>query len=66
MGMQRNYTKTQQSGHIPRYGPEIKDRSRSQNWCTEEAQMQDRTGASQILQLMTASAARILLPFYPA
>jgi len=64
-----NSTETQQSGHTPRSGPEVKNGSSSAKDDTPE---RFRYGTiqkevSQILQRVSAGAARsILLPFYPA
>jgi len=69
MGAWRNSTETQQSGHAPRTGPEVKNgRSGAEDGASE------RLGCgtvmkevSQILQRVSAGAAcRTLLPFYPA
>jgi len=52
----RNSTETQQSGHTPRSGPEVKNgRSSAKDGSPERLRCSDPAGA-----------ARRILPFYPA
>jgi len=68
MGVWRNSTKTQQSGHAPRSGPEIKNGSSSvKNGAPERLRCGIIQEVNQILQRVSGGAARsILLLFYPA
>jgi len=69
MGVQRNSTETQQSGHAPRSGSEVKNgKSGAEDGAPERTGWETvKEEVSQILQRMSAGAAwRILLPFYPA
>jgi len=65
----RNFTETQQLGHVPRAGPEVKnERSGAEDGATERLGCRTvKEEVSQILQKMSEGAAgRILLSFYPA
>jgi len=68
MGAWRNSTETQQSGHTPRSGLEVKNGSSANNGMLERLRcgtIQEKV--SQILYRVSASAARRnLLLFYPA
>jgi len=60
MGTRRNSAETQQSGHTLRSRPNVKNRRSSVKEAGED-QMQDNPGG----ELVSAGAARSILPFYP-
>jgi len=63
----RNSTEIQQSGHAPWSGPEVKNVSSAKDNAPERLRCRTiQEEVSQILQRVSAGAARILLPFYPA
>jgi len=67
MGAWRNSTKTQQLGQAPRSGSEVKNGSSAKDGAPERLRCRAIQEMSQILQRVSAGAARrILLPFYPA
>jgi len=68
MGAWRNSTETQQSGHAPRSGPEVKNgRSSAKDGAPKRLGCGTIQEVSQFLQSVSAGAARrILLSFYPA
>jgi len=68
MGAWRNFTKTQQSGHAPRSGPEVKNgRSGVKDGAPERLGYRTvKEEASQILQRVSVGAACRVLLFYLA
>jgi len=68
MGARRNFEETQQSDYAPRSGSEIKNGRRGAKDATPDRLSCGtiQKEVSYFLQLMSAGAARIILPFCPA
>jgi len=67
MGAWRNSTETQQSDHAPRSGPEVKNGKSTKDGVLERLRCGTvQKEASQILQMVSAGAARKIPPPHPA
>jgi len=69
MGAWRNSTETQQLGHAPRSGPEVKNGSSAKDGAPERLGMQDSQGGGEsdpVEGVCRSCIKNIILPFYPA